>query len=129
MARLQLPWRRTPPPVAAPPPRKMVVGASQPKYEYMLTFDNRNITSQTVISDYDFDKILRDKQANIVSLYELANYYVDKDPIFHGIIKGVYTPFACGDWVLVGANDQVRKKYEDYYERIHLKDRMNSIFY
>ena len=133
MARFQfqLPWRRTPPPAPAPAPapQKIVVGATRDEYRDKLTFDNRNITSQAVLSEYDFDKILRNKQANIISLYELANYYVDKDPIFHGIIKGVYTPFACGDWVLVGANDQVRKKYEDYYERIHLKDRMNSIFY
>lgn len=126
--KLQLPWRRTPPPSVPAPPPKVVVGATKEDYADKMTFDNRNITSQAVLKDYDFDRILRDKQNNIVSLYELADYFVDKDPIFHGIIKGVYVPFACGDWVLVGANDQVRKKYEDYYTRIHLKDRMDSIF-
>lgn len=61
MARLQFPWRRTPPPAPAPPPKTVVVGATRDRYDYKLTFDNRNITSQTVLSEYDFDKILRDK--------------------------------------------------------------------
>lgn len=29
---------------------------------------------------------------------------------------------------MVGANDKVRQKYEDYYERINLRDKMGSIF-
>lgn len=71
MARFQfqLPWRRTPPPSAPAPPPKVVVGATK-DYNDMMTFDNRNITSQAVLKDYDFDRILRDKQNNIVSLYE-----------------------------------------------------------
>ena len=125
---LQLPWRRVPPPVSSAPPQ-IAVGARNEEYQDKLTFDNRNITSQANLKTYDFDRILRDKQNNIYELFKLANYFVDKDPIFHGIIKNVYTPFACGDWVLVGVNDQVREKYEKYYDRIHLRDRMDSIFY
>jgi hypothetical protein len=30
-------------------------------------------------------------------LYELSDYFVDADPIFRGIVKGVYTPFALAD--------------------------------
>ena len=42
----------------------------------------------------------------------------------------MYTPFALsGEFRLVGANEQVKAKYLDYYDRIHLKDRMRSIFY
>ncbi len=69
MARFQWPWNRraavqTQAPVSA---RTTVVGATSDDYRDRLTFDNRNITSQSVLSDYNFDKILRDKQANIVS--------------------------------------------------------------
>ena len=59
-----------------------------------------NDTSSTVSGDLassDYDSILRDKQRNINSLYELSDYFVDADPIFRGIIKGVYTPFALAD--------------------------------
>ena len=49
------------------------------------------------LASYDYDNILRDKQRNINSLYELSDYFVDADPIFRGIIKGVYTPFALAD--------------------------------
>lgn len=54
---------------------------------------------------------------------------MDADPIYRGIIKEVYTPFCTADpFRLVGANEQVKKKYLDYYERIHLLDKMTSIF-
>jgi len=72
---------------------------------------------------------LKNKQRNIVRLYELSDYYVDADPIYRGIIKEVYTPFSiCDDFRLVGANEQVKQKYLEYYDRIHLRDMMESIF-
>lgn len=71
-----------------------------------------------------------DKQANIQSLYELSDYYVDADPIWHGVIKGVFTPFSVVDkWLLIGSNEKTKQKYEDYYTRIGLEDKMASIFY
>lgn len=95
-----------------------------------MTYNDKSITYTGDLASYDYDSILRDKQRNINSLYELADYYADADPIFRGIISGVYTPFALsGEFRLVGANEQVKAKYLDYYDRIHLKDRMRSIFY
>lgn len=93
------------------------------------TYDNRNITFTGDLSSYDYDSILRDKQSNIDSLFELADYYVDKDPIFRGIIRGVYTTFSMSKWKLIGESEKVKQKYEDYYQRINLRDRMASIFY
>ena len=49
------------------------------------------------LASYDYDSILRDKQRNINSLFELSDYYVDADPIYRGIIKGVYVPFSIAD--------------------------------
>lgn len=94
-----------------------------------ITFNNRNITYTGDLASYDYDAILRDKQANIVSLFQLSDYYVDADPLYRGIIKEVYTPFSIADdFRLVGANEKVKKKYLDYYDRIHLRDKMRSIF-
>lgn len=54
---------------------------------------------------------------------------MDVDPIYRGIIKEVYTPFSIADnYRLIGANEKVKQKYLDYYERIHLQDKMASIF-
>lgn len=95
-----------------------------------MTYNDKTITYSGDLASYDYDAILRDKQRNINSLYELADYYVDADPIFRGIIKGVYVPFSLSDdFRLVGANEQTKAKYLEYYDRIHLKDRMRSIFY
>ena len=58
-----------------------------------MTYNDKTITYSGDLASYDYDAILRDKQRNINSLYELADYYVDADPIFRGIIKGVYVPF------------------------------------
>lgn len=54
---------------------------------------------------------------------------MDADPIFRGIVKGVYTPFSVSDWRLVGGSERAKEKYQDYYTRIHLRDVMWSIFY
>lgn len=62
-------------------------------------------------------------------LFELSDYFVDEDPIYRGIIKEVYTPFSIADnFKLVGANEKVKRKYLDYYEKINLQDKMASIF-
>lgn len=54
-----------------------------------MTYNDKTITYSGDLASYDYDAILRDKQRNINSLYELADYYVDADPIFRGIINGV----------------------------------------
>ena len=74
-----------------------------------MTYNDKTITYSGDLASYDYDAILRDKQRNINSLYELADYYVDADPIFRGIIKGVYVPFSLSDdYRLVGANEQTK---------------------
>ena len=110
-------------------PSKITAAALDNQSEYVHTYDNRNITFTGDLSDYDYDSILRDKQNNINSLYELSDYQVDKDPIYRGIIKGVYAAFSVSDWKLIGANEKTKEKYEEYYRRINLRDRMSSIFY
>lgn len=112
----------------AKPQNAPIVGSVAPT-THASTFDNKNFTFSGDLKNYDYDSILRNKQKNINELYALADYYVDKDPIFRGIIKGVYTPFSVSDWKLVGANEATKKKYEQYYQQIHLRDLMWSIFY
>lgn len=96
-----------------------------------VTFNNRNITYNGDLASFDYDSILRDKQNynNITSLFQLSDYYIDADPLYRGIIKEVYAPFAMADrWKLVGADEKVKQKYEEYYERIHLRDVMTDVF-
>lgn len=106
---------------------QVAVGAKE-KSGAIATFNNKSITFSGDLSSYDYDDILRDKQRNIVKLYELSDYFVDADPIYRGIIKNVYTPFSLADdYRLIGANERVKEKYLEYYDRIHLPDRMRSI--
>ena len=121
--------RHKPQPISPQVSNSISAGVLEDNSEIVHTFDNRNITFSGELTSYDYDGILRDKQRNIYSLFELADYYGDKDPIVRGILKGVYTAFSVTDWKLIGTSDQIKKKYEDYYERINLRDRMASIFY
>lgn len=106
---------------------RVVATALEDKSDTTHTYDDRNITFSGELSDYDYEGILRDKQRNIVALYELADYFCDQNPLVRGIIKGVYAPFSVSPWRLVGTDEKTKKKYEDYYERIDLRDRINSI--
>ena len=117
------------PPTAVPiKDGKMIVGAKGD--DINLTFNNRNITFTGDLTNFDYSAILRDKQRNIYQLFQLSDYFVDADPIYRGIIKEVYAPFCMADkYRLVGANEKVKLKYLDYYERIHLEDFMRSVFY
>ena len=115
----------------SPPVTKQTITSEQviAKDQLANTYDNRNITFTGELATYDYETILRDKQANITQLYELADYFIDADPIVRGIIKGVYATFAVTPWKLIGESEKIKQKYEDYYERIHLRDRMTSILY
>lgn len=116
------------PPSEENPKREVAVGAKDDNM-VTLTFNDKNITFTGDISGYNYSNLLRDKQRNITSFFEQADYFVDADPIFRGIIKEVYTPFSCAEeYRLVGADEKVKQKYLDYYDRIHLKDKMVSIF-
>lgn len=120
-------FRRRPSPVASPTPESVTASALDDKSDISHTYDDRNITFSGELADYDYEAILRDKQHNIVRLYELADFFCDSEPLVFGIIKGVYAPFSISDYHLVGSDEKTKKKYYDYYERINLKDRLNSI--
>ena len=122
-------WRRGKQPVE-PPKVRPAVCVSGEDMNVGLTYDNSNITMTGMWPlGFDYHAILMDKQTHIYDLYALADYFVDADPVFRGIIKGVYTPFSVSEWRLKGTNERVKQKYEDYYTRIHLRDKMWSIFY
>lgn len=98
-------------------------------FESFQTFSDANITFSGNLAGFDYGRILRDKQANIYELYKLSDYYYDADPIYGGIIKHVYVPFSMiTPYRLVGANEKTIKKYQEYYDRINLRDKMESIF-
>lgn len=62
------------------------------------TYDNGRITFTGSLKGYDYEAILKDKQKHIYDIYKLADYFVDRDPIFQGMVKNVYTPFSVSDW-------------------------------
>jgi len=109
--------------------KTIAVGAKQgSEEEHIQTFNNSSITFSSGLSGYDFDSILRDKQKNIVTLYELADYYCDADALVHGILHHIYKPYTLSSgWVLSGANEKTYKIYEDYYQKIHLREKLESI--
>ena len=116
------------PPVAPQEKKSFAIGAT--KDDITITFNDKNITYTGDLAQYDYNAILRDKQRNIYQLFELSDYFVDADPIYRGIIKEVYSPFSMADhYRQIGANEKVKQKYLDYYDRIHLEDVMRSIFY
>lgn len=109
--------------------KQIIVGASQDMQEIFQSYTNSNITFSGSLSGYDYDAILRDKQTNIVSLYQLADYYSDADPIVKGIIHHVFVPFsASSPWRLSGNNNKTLKLYEDQYSHMRLKEKINGIF-
>jgi hypothetical protein len=109
--------------------QKEIVGATKDDApEVFQSYTNSNITFSGNLSGYDYDSILRDKQGNIVSLYELADYYTDADAIIKGIVHHVFVPFStCSDWFLVGKNEKTIKLYEDQYKRMRLKEKLDGI--
>lgn len=128
MAWLDRFFRRRPSPVPPDDTRSVTASALDSKGDTSHTYDDKNITFSGELANYDYESILRDKQHNIVRLYELADFFCDSEPIVFGIIKGVYTPFSISKWRLITNDEKTRKKYEDYYARINLQDRIASIF-
>ena len=110
-------------------PKKTVVGASDVKDEIKLTaFDNSNITYSSELSSVDYDSLLRNKEQNITTLYQLADYYTDADPIVRGIIKGVYVPFTSTDWYLTCDNEKTIELFEEQYRKMRLREHIDEIF-
>lgn len=124
--------RGTPPQTAEKKINKeIVVGASKDQDEKAIqSFNNSNITFSGELAGYDYDNILRNKQDNIVSLFQLADYYVDADTIIRGIIKHVYVPYSsCSAWFLTGAKEKTIKLYEDQYKKMRLRESIDGIMY
>lgn len=93
------------------------------------SFDNSNFTFSGDLSGYDYVRILQDKQNNIQSFYQLADYFADADPIVHGIIYHVLVPFStCSDWYLTGAKKKTYALYEEQYKRMRLREKIDAIF-
>lgn len=122
-------WFKAKPPAPPPEPDKPKEVFVGPDANVSMTFADRDITFQGCLAGYNYRAILRGKQKHILQLYELSDYYSDADPVFRGIIKEVYTPFSISDgFRLVGANERVKKKYIDYYERIGFRQFMEDVF-
>lgn len=67
--------------------------------------------------------------ANIIQLFKLSDYFTDADEIIRGIIKETYVPFACADkWRLIGTDEKIKARYEEYYRQIDLPAFMTSYF-
>lgn len=109
---------------------KVAVGATMERDETQIqSFTNSNITFRGTLTGFDYDSILRDKQNNIVKLYQLVDYYADKDPIIHGILHHVFVPFStCSNWYLTGTKKKTVDMYEKYYKKIRLTEKLDSIF-
>lgn len=108
--------------------RTVAVGAKDDQDEHIQGFNNSNITFSGDLKGFNYADILRDKQRHIVDLYRLADYYCDADATVRGIIRHVYAPYTVSSpWVLTGVNEKTRKIYEDYYKKIRLREKLDSI--
>lgn len=117
-------------PAASPPPQKQfAVGAGASDADTYQSYENSNITFNGELAGYDYTAILRDKQDNIVTLYQLADYYADADAIVRGIIEHVYVPYStCSDWYLTGSKEKTYALYEEQYRKMRLREKMTGIF-
>ena len=94
------------------------------------TFNERSITYNGSLQNYDYAALLRQKQQNINRFYELSDYFVDADELVGGAIHHIYVPFSLIDgWYLTGGDDKVRDKYNEWFERISLNEKLRSWFY
>ena len=93
------------------------------------TFNDTIITYNGDITGFDYTRLLRDKQANINDAYKLADYFYDAEELYGGSIKYVYVPFSLIDgWYLTGGDDKVRAKYEEWFKKINLDQKLESWF-
>lgn len=94
-----------------------------------LTYADRDITYTGDLTNFNYNNILRQKQTNIYSLYQLADYFYDADELYGGAIGMVYVPFSLTDrWFLTGGSEKVREKYYEWLDRIHFVEKLESWF-
>lgn len=123
-------FRRTTPAASHPQldPSKIVVGAGANSEDGLQSFENSNITYNGELAGYDYTNILQNKQDNIVTLYRIADYYADADPIVRGIIEHVYIPYTtCSDWYLTGSKEKTYELFEEQYKQMRLKECLTGI--
>lgn len=121
--------REEPPAVIKTVDRPVIIGATNNGEDVIAAYNNDNITFNGDLKGFDYDSILRDKQGHIIDIYKLADYYCDADPICHGILYHCYVPFCSGSkWFLTHAKDKTVKKFNEYYEKIHLREKLEEIF-
>ena len=93
------------------------------------TFNDSAITYNGDITGFDYTRLLRDKQGNIYDAYKLADFFYDSDEIYGAALKFVYIPFALTDgFFLTGGDPKVRAKYEEWFQRIGLEEKLESWF-
>ena len=93
-------------------------------------YNERNITYNGSLKNLDIDAILRDKQGHINDIYQLADYYCDSEELIGSAIKKIFVPFSLSDsFYLTGGNDKTRAKYQEWFDRIHLEEKLESWFY
>ena len=93
-------------------------------------YNERSITYNGSLQNLDIDAILRDKQGHINDIYQLADYYCDSEELVGSAIKKIFVPFSLSDsYYLTGGNDKTRSKYNEWFERIHLDEKLESWFY
>lgn len=94
------------------------------------SFNDKSITFNGSLINYDYYTILRDKQTNINKFYELADFFVDAEELIGGALYQVYIPFSLTDgWYLTGSDERTKDKYYEWFERIHLNEKLDSWFY
>ena len=107
---------------------KIVVGAGASSEQALQAYENSNITFNGELAGYDYTTILRNKQDNIVTLYQIADYYADADPIIRGIIEHVYVPYTtCSNWYLTGSKEKTYALFEEQYKKMRLKETLSGI--
>jgi hypothetical protein len=108
----------------------IAVGADISRLQNIVSYDNKDLTFRGEIKNYNYDNLLKNKQANIIKFMELADYYVDADELVKGIIKGVLVPFSLScSWKFRGATERTKKKYKEHYNDIGFLDIARNIFF
>lgn len=111
-------------------PNSSAFAVAESMQDVTSTYNERSITYNGSLKNYDYEALLRQKQQNINRFYELADYFVDADDLVGGAISHIFVPFSLIDgWYLTGGDERNRQKYTEWFERISLNDKLRSWFY
>lgn len=109
-------------------PTSFAIAASLDK-DVSLTFADKEITFTGDLQNYDYSRILKQKQSSIYDIYQLSDYFLDAEELYGSAIKMVYVPFSLTDgWFLTGGTSKVRDKYYEWLDRIHFEEKLESWF-